>query len=131
MCVCVCVCLCACAHLVCIGVPHSPFDGGGGRFGSTTITTSIILCPFRCTQATQPHMLKATHIGMAHIIAPQVPSEEKLVEIRERYLEMNWHAKSYTFKSLVRGEEGKFEFKVREHWASGVHAVVSVCVGGR
>ncbi|KAG2493285.1 hypothetical protein HYH03_008421 [Edaphochlamys debaryana] len=31
----------------------------------------------------------------------EVPCEEKLVEIRERYLELNAHAKSYTWKALV------------------------------
>jgi hypothetical protein len=32
----------------------------------------------------------------------QVPCEEVVVEIRERYLELNSHAKSYTFKALIR-----------------------------
>lgn len=32
----------------------------------------------------------------------EVPSEETVVEIRERFLELNWHAKSYTWKALVR-----------------------------
>ncbi|EFJ51680.1 hypothetical protein VOLCADRAFT_79473 [Volvox carteri f. nagariensis] len=32
----------------------------------------------------------------------EVPCEEKLVEIRERYLELNAHAKSYTWKALIR-----------------------------
>ncbi|PNH09415.1 Cytochrome b5 domain-containing protein 1 [Tetrabaena socialis] len=31
----------------------------------------------------------------------EVPCEEKLVEIRERYLDLNAHAKSYTWKALV------------------------------
>ncbi|PNW78294.1 hypothetical protein CHLRE_09g403200v5 [Chlamydomonas reinhardtii] len=36
----------------------------------------------------------------------EVPCEEKLVEIRERYLELNAHAKSYTWKALVRDPNG-------------------------
>lgn len=43
----------------------------------------------------------------------QVPSEEMVVEIRERYLELNWHSKSYTVKALVRTpEQPEFEFVV-------------------
>ncbi len=42
----------------------------------------------------------------------EVPSEENVVEIRERYLEINWHAASYTFKALVTGEGGT-DFQVR------------------
>lgn len=43
----------------------------------------------------------------------QVPSEETVVEIRERYLELNWHSKSYTVKALVRTlEQPTFEFLV-------------------
>eukprot|EP00197_Chlamydomonas_leiostraca_P010318 CAMPEP_0202859012 /NCGR_PEP_ID=MMETSP1391-20130828/1316_1 /ASSEMBLY_ACC=CAM_ASM_000867 /TAXON_ID=1034604 /ORGANISM="Chlamydomonas leiostraca, Strain SAG 11-49" /LENGTH=155 /DNA_ID=CAMNT_0049538009 /DNA_START=289 /DNA_END=756 /DNA_ORIENTATION=- len=40
----------------------------------------------------------------------EVPGEEMVVEIRERYLELNAHAQSYTFKALVRGQDGQFEF---------------------
>jgi len=39
----------------------------------------------------------------------EVPSEETIAEIRERYLELNWHAKSYTWKALVHSE-GSFQF---------------------
>ncbi|KAF5826644.1 hypothetical protein DUNSADRAFT_2455 [Dunaliella salina] len=40
----------------------------------------------------------------------EVPCEETVVEIRERYLELNWHSKSYTVKALVRTPEQTFEF---------------------
>mmetsp|Transcript_39741 Transcript_39741/g.118271 ORF Transcript_39741/g.118271 Transcript_39741/m.118271 type:complete len:226 (+) Transcript_39741:152-829(+) len=40
----------------------------------------------------------------------EVPSEEAVVEIRERYLDINWHAKSYTWKSLVKQPQGGFAF---------------------
>lgn len=36
-----------------------------------------------------------------------MPSEETVVEIRERYLELNWHAKSYTWKALVKAKKGR------------------------
>lgn len=45
-------------------------------------------------------------------LTAQVPSEEAIVEIRERYLEINWHAKSYTWKSLLRQPDGKCEDRV-------------------
>ncbi|GIL88451.1 hypothetical protein Vretimale_15393 [Volvox reticuliferus] len=32
----------------------------------------------------------------------EVPCEEKLVEIRERYLDLNAHARSYTWKALIQ-----------------------------
>lgn len=42
-----------------------------------------------------------------------MPREETVVEIRERYLELNWHSKSYTVKALVRSpEHPQFEFVV-------------------
>jgi len=42
----------------------------------------------------------------------EVPSEETVVEIRERYLDLNWHAKSYTFKALVKvPDSDDFEFQ--------------------
>jgi hypothetical protein len=40
----------------------------------------------------------------------QVPSEEMLSEIRERYHDINFHANSYTFKALVAGPEGGVDF---------------------
>lgn len=40
----------------------------------------------------------------------EVPSEEAIVEIRERYLEINWHAKSYTWKAMVQQKNGEFDF---------------------
>lgn len=40
----------------------------------------------------------------------EVPSEELIVEIRERYLELNWHAKSYTWKALLPSETGEYDF---------------------
>ena len=39
----------------------------------------------------------------------QVPEEETIVEIRERYLMHNWHAKSYTWKA-IRKVQGKWAF---------------------
>lgn len=39
----------------------------------------------------------------------EVPEEETIVEIRERYLLHNWHAKSYTWKA-IRKVKGKFAF---------------------
>lgn len=42
----------------------------------------------------------------------EVPCEEKLVEIRERYLSLNWHADSYTWKALIKSpEDGSYEFQ--------------------
>jgi hypothetical protein len=40
----------------------------------------------------------------------EVPTEETLGEIRERYLEINWHAKSYTWKALCRTEQQGLTF---------------------
>jgi hypothetical protein len=40
----------------------------------------------------------------------EVPSEETIGEIRERYLDLNWHAKSYTWKALCRGAGGDLDF---------------------
>jgi hypothetical protein len=42
--------------------------------------------------------------GQEHLM--EVPSEETIGEIRERYLEYNWHAGSYTWKILRKDEEG-------------------------
>jgi len=39
----------------------------------------------------------------------EVPQEETIVEIRERYLMHNWHAKSYTWKA-IRRVQGKWRF---------------------
>mmetsp|Transcript_22500 Transcript_22500/g.57632 ORF Transcript_22500/g.57632 Transcript_22500/m.57632 type:complete len:228 (-) Transcript_22500:48-731(-) len=39
----------------------------------------------------------------------EVPEEETIVEIRERYLMHNWHAKSYTWKA-IRMRDGKWKF---------------------
>mmetsp|Transcript_958 Transcript_958/g.2948 ORF Transcript_958/g.2948 Transcript_958/m.2948 type:complete len:174 (+) Transcript_958:409-930(+) len=39
----------------------------------------------------------------------EVPEEETIVEIRERYLMHNWHAKSYTWKA-IRKVQGKWQF---------------------
>jgi hypothetical protein len=54
--------------------------------------------------------------GIGHTTRVQVPCEEAVVEIRERYLELNSHAKSYTFKALVRTspETPDFTFEVSE-----------------
>ena len=41
----------------------------------------------------------------------EVPSEESVAEIRERYLEFNWHAKSYTWKVLLGDDSGGHSFK--------------------
>ena len=41
--------------------------------------------------------------GQEHLM--EVPSEETVAEIRERYLEYNWHAGSYTWKVLRKDEE--------------------------
>mmetsp|Transcript_68398 Transcript_68398/g.216461 ORF Transcript_68398/g.216461 Transcript_68398/m.216461 type:complete len:156 (+) Transcript_68398:361-828(+) len=35
----------------------------------------------------------------------EVPSEEMILEIRERYLEFNWHAASYSWKVLLKDPE--------------------------
>ena len=34
-----------------------------------------------------------------------IPSEETIEEVRERYLDYNWHAKSYTWKSMRREQK--------------------------
>lgn len=42
----------------------------------------------------------------------EVPREETMAEIRERYLEINSHARSYTFKSLIlSAEDGSLQFQ--------------------
>ncbi|GMH44232.1 hypothetical protein BSKO_12166 [Bryopsis sp. KO-2023] len=41
----------------------------------------------------------------------EVPSEETVEEIQERYLELNWHARSYTIKGLSQDHDGKLKFK--------------------
>lgn len=46
--------------------------------------------------------LKNVLTGLEHLM--EVPSEETIAEIRERYLEYNWHAGSYTWKVLRRAE---------------------------
>ena len=48
--------------------------------------------------------LKNVLTGQEHLM--EVPSEETIAEIRERYLEYNWHAGSYTWKVLRKEEEG-------------------------
>lgn len=53
---------------------------------------------------------------------PQVPSEETVVEIRERYSEINAHAASYTFKALVRTQAGGWEFEVRSCACFSLHS---------
>lgn len=41
----------------------------------------------------------------------EVPSEELIREIRERYLEYNWHAASYTWKVMLP-HDGEYTFQV-------------------
>lgn len=53
--------------------------------------------------------LKNVLTGQEHLM--EVPSEETIAEIRERYLEYNWHAESYTWKVLRKdGEGGELSF---------------------
>jgi len=51
--------------------------------------------------------VKSVLTGQEHLM--EVPSEETIAEIRERYLEYNWHAASYTWK-VLRKEEGGGDF---------------------
>lgn len=41
----------------------------------------------------------------------EVPCEETVAEIRERYLEINAHAHSYTFKAIISSIDGSSEFE--------------------
>lgn len=41
----------------------------------------------------------------------EVPSEETIAEIRERYLDINAHAKSYTWRALKKQKDGTWEFQ--------------------
>uniref|UniRef100_A0A7S0YLX7 Cytochrome b5 domain-containing protein 1 n=1 Tax=Polytomella parva TaxID=51329 RepID=A0A7S0YLX7_9CHLO len=41
----------------------------------------------------------------------EVPAEETLAEIRERYLALNWHAYSYTWRAIVQKPEGDKDFE--------------------
>lgn len=59
--------------------------------------------------------MKTRVVRMKNVLTSQedcleVPEEESLVEIRERYLELNWHAKSYTWKALVKDRDGNWSF---------------------
>lgn len=47
--------------------------------------------------------LKNVLTGQEHLM--EVPSEETVAELRERYLEYNWHAGSYTWKVLRKAED--------------------------
>jgi cytochrome b involved in lipid metabolism len=42
----------------------------------------------------------------------EVPSEEIVREIRDRYLDYNWHASSYTWKVMMEGEDGEYLFNI-------------------
>lgn len=65
-----------------------------------------------CTEGTLATCGRIKMRASRHAHAHQVPSEEAVVEIRERYLDLNWHAKSYTWKALVKvDDKGTFEFK--------------------
>lgn len=57
------------------------------------------------SQRTRTVRIKNVLTGQEDML--EVPCEEKLIEIRERYLELNWHAKSYTWRALVIGEAGE------------------------
>ena len=46
----------------------------------------------------------------------EVPGEESLGEIRSRYLDLNAHAASYTWKALTRGCKGGVGFWVVLSW---------------
>ncbi len=54
----------------------------------------------------------------------EVPCEEAVVEIRERYLELNSHAKSYTFKALVQTDPGSPSFSFEVGAAPGLQEEV-------
>eukprot|EP00899_Mesostigma_viride_P013111 jgi/Mesvir1/21800/Mv04191-RA.1 len=42
----------------------------------------------------------------------EVPTEETVEELRERYLDRNWHARSYTWKAMIKRHEGdEYEFE--------------------
>lgn len=43
--------------------------------------------------------------------AIEVPVEETIAEIRQRYLKLNSHAMSYTWAALKRGEDGTTRFQ--------------------
>lgn len=67
----------------------------------TTLSPEVTEVPHTHTHATQEHLL-------------EVPSEESVEEIRARYLPYNWHAGSYTWKSLRPkrgGLPGETEFQ--------------------
>lgn len=40
----------------------------------------------------------------------EVPSEETIEEIQQRYLDLNWHAQSYIIKALTKSPNGKLKF---------------------
>ena len=54
----------------------------------------------RLTSLARKVRLRNVLTGQEHIL--EVPKEEKVSGIRERYLEYNWHARSYTWKVLLK-----------------------------
>ena len=54
----------------------------------------------RLSSSTRTIRLKNVLTGQQHTLI--VPSEETIAEIRERYLEYNWHGKSYVWKALMK-----------------------------
>ncbi|MEW5304731.1 MAG: hypothetical protein WDW38_009712 [Sanguina aurantia] len=58
----------------------------------------------------KPRVVRVKNVLTGQDDQLEVPSEEAVVEIRERYLELNWHARSYTWKALIT-VDGVSEFK--------------------
>ena len=58
----------------------------------------------RLSNSTRAIRVKNVLTGQEHLMT--VPSEESIVEIRGRYLELNWHAESYVWKAMQKvGED--------------------------
>mmetsp|Transcript_21753 Transcript_21753/g.73922 ORF Transcript_21753/g.73922 Transcript_21753/m.73922 type:complete len:234 (+) Transcript_21753:162-863(+) len=59
--------------------------------------------------------LKTRTVRLKNVLTNQedqleIPAEETIEEIRERYLELNWHAASYTWKVLRKDEGEEYSF---------------------
>ena len=57
----------------------------------------------KLSQTMRKIRVKNVLTGQEHLM--EVPGEETIAEIRDRYLEFNWHAESYTWKVLRRESE--------------------------
>jgi hypothetical protein len=76
--------------------------------GKVLVLTVVIACTPQVGSLTSDlRLVRVKNVLTAQEDLLEVPGEESLGEIRSRYLDLNAHAASYTWKALTRGCKGR------------------------